>query len=161
MGWMNVKKIVLLLVLIPLFTTGLPVDYFVHGVESKSTTENSEDYSPRNVSIKGKLVQSQPFINDIFWTILQDDKGVLVATSENGIIVIRFDFQDHDKCYDRPNTFCLIATLTETKNTVFTKVGDQATIILEYPDKLTFSILSGELVTNNFDIEIKKLRELN
>ena len=50
---------------------------------------------------------------------------------------------------------------SETKNTVFTQVGDQATIILEYPDKLTFSILSGELVTNTFDIEIEKLRELN
>ncbi len=133
---------------------------FAYGVESISTTENSENYSPRNVSIKGKLVQSQPFINDIFWTILEDDKGVLVATSENGIIVIRFDFQDHDLCYDRPNTFCLIATLTETKNTEFTEVGDEATIILEYPDKLTFSVLSGELVTNTFDIEIEKLREI-
>ncbi len=159
---MNQKmKYLGLLTIIPLFTTGLPVDYFAYGVESISTTENSEDYSPRNVSIKAKFVQSQTFRNDIFWIILEDDKGVFVATSENGIIVIGFDFQDHDKCYDIPNTFCLIATLTETQNTVFTEVDDQVTIILEYPDKLTFSFLSGELVTNTFDSEIKKLRELN
>ena len=120
-----------------------------------------KDYSPRNVSMKGQLEQSMPFVNDTFWTILGEDDGVLVTNSENGVIVIRFDFQDHEKCYDRPDTFCLLATLTETKNTVFTEVGDKATIILEYPDKLTFSVLSGELVTNNFDIEIKKLRDIS
>jgi len=159
---MNQKmKYLGLLTIIPLFTTGLPVDYFAYGMESISTTENSEDYSPRNVFIKGEFVRSQPFRDDMFWTVLEDDKGVFGGTSENGIIVMKFDFQDHDKCYDRLHTFCLIATLTETQNTVFTEVGDQLTIILEYPDKLTFSFLSGELVGNTFDSEIKELSELN
>jgi len=32
---------------------------------------------------------------DVFWLILHDDNGVLVTTSDNGVIVIRFDFVDH------------------------------------------------------------------
>ncbi len=118
------------------------------------------DYSPRDVSIKGSLTQSQSFVGDVFWVILQQDKGVLVATSDDGVIVIRFDFKDHDKCYDTPDTFCLNATIQETKNTIFTKAGDEVNIIIEYPDKLTFSVISGELVSNNFEISIEKLREI-
>jgi len=118
------------------------------------------DYSPRDVSIKGSLTQSQSFVGDVFWVILEQDKGVLVATSDQGVIVIRFDFKDHDKCYDTPDTFCLNATIQETKNTHFTKVGDVVNIIIEYPEKLTFSVLSGELVANNFEITIEKLREI-
>jgi len=119
-----------------------------------------ESETPRNISMKAKLTQSHSLTGDTFWTILHEDKGVLVTTSENGIIVIRFDFVDHDKCYDTPNTFCLKATITETKNTYFTEPGDEATIILEFPDKLTFSILSGDLVTNTFDLNIERLREI-
>ena len=100
-------------------------------------------------------------VGETFWTILDENKGTLVTSSNNGVIVIRFDFQDHEKCYDAPNTFCLIATITETKNSYFTKVGDQATIILEFPDKLTFSFLSGDLVTNTFELDILKMFEIN
>jgi len=91
---------------------------------------------------------------------LYDDKGTLVTTSENGVIVIRFDFVDHDKCYDAENTFCLKAILTETKNTKFTEVGDESTIILEYPEKISFSVLSGQLVANTFEFSIDKLRNI-
>jgi len=123
-------------------------------------TVQGDDYSPRNVSIKGKLIQSHSLTGDIFWIILYEDKGTLVTTSENGVIVIRFDFIDHDKCYAKENTYCLKAILTETKNTRFTKVGDVTTIILEYPEKISFSVLSGELVTNTFELNIEKLRNI-
>ena len=93
-----------------------------------------DEYSSRDVSIKAKLSDSNGFTGDTFWTILHEEKGVLVTTSDNGVIVIRFDFVDHDKCYDTPNTFCLKATITDTKNTYFTEPGDEATIIFEYPE---------------------------
>lgn len=127
---------------------------------SMSDLYAQSDYSPRDVSIKGSLTQSQSFVGDVFWVILEQDKGVLVATSDKGVIVIRFDFKDHDKCYDTPDTFCLSATIQETKNTFFTQVGDEVNIIIEYPEKLTFSVLSGKLVANNFEITIEKLREI-
>ena len=117
--------------------------------------------SPRNISVKAKLSQNSGMTGDIFWLIMYHDNGVLVTTSENGVVVIRFDFVDHDKCYDTPETFCLRATFTDTKNTYFAETGDEATIIIEFPDKLTFSILSGEIVTNTFELEIKKMRFLD
>jgi hypothetical protein len=117
-------------------------------------SEISDD--PRNISIKANLSQSFGMTGDVFWLILHESDGVLVTTSDNGVIVIRFDFVNHDKCYDSSDTFCLRATITETKNTYFTKPGDESTIILEFPDKLTFSFLSGELVTNTFDLDIQK-----
>ena len=141
------------LALIPFFTLSLTADHF--------EDSHAEDYSPRNISVKAKLLRSQSLVGDIFWIIIEEDRGTIVVSSQKGIIVIRFEFQDHEKCYDKQNTFCLKAALTETKNTYFTKVGDEATIILEYPNKLTFSILSGELVTNTFELEIEKLRKIN
>jgi len=122
---------------------------------------NAVEYSPQNLSIRLHITNNPGMVGDTFWTILNENKGTLVTSSNNGVIVIRFDFQDHEKCYDTPNTFCLVATITETKNSYFTKVGDQATIILEFPDKLTFSILSGELVTNTFDLDIIKMTKIN
>ena len=117
--------------------------------------------SPRNLSIKSTLTENPGTTGDVFWLILYDEKGTLVTTSDNGVIVIRFDFVDHDKCYDTPDTYCLRATFTDTKNTYFTKTGDEATIILEgHSDLLTFSILSGELVTNTFELEIENIRFL-
>jgi len=59
---------------------------------------------------------------DIFWLILHEKNGVLITTSDNGVIVIQFDFADHDKCYDSSDTFYLKATLTETKNSYFTEL---------------------------------------
>jgi len=123
-------------------------------------TAQGDDYSPRNVSIKGTLIQSQSWVGDVFWIILYEDKGTLVTTSQNGVIVIKFDFIDNDKCYDKENTYCLKAIVTETKNTRFSKVGDETTIILEYPEKISFSVLSGELVTNTFEFNIEKLRNI-
>lgn len=117
--------------------------------------------SPRNVSLKAQLSQNPGMTGDIFWLIMHNDEGTLVTTSDSGVIVIRFDFIDHDKCYDTPDTFCLKATLTDTKNSYFTESGDEATIIVEYPDQLTFSILSGELVTNTFDLDIQKIKFLD
>ena len=117
--------------------------------------------SPRNISLKSTLNENPGTTSDVFWLILYDDNGTLVTTSENGVIVIRFDFIDHDKCYDTPDTYCLRATFTDTKNTYFTQPGDEATIILEgYSDTLTFSILSGELVTNTFELNIHDTRLL-
>lgn len=128
---------------------------FVHA----DALESPDD--ARNISLKSKLTSNPGMTGDIFWLILHENDGVLVTTSDNGVIVIRFDFVDHDKCYDTLDTFCLKATFTETKNSYFTEPGDEATIIVEYPDKLTFSILSGELVTNTFDMDIQKLRFLD
>jgi len=145
-------KIILLIALFPLVFSS---------IDNFNDVFADTEYSPQNISLRSHITNNPGMVADTFWTILNEDKGTLVTSSNNGVIVIRFDFQDHEKCYDTPNTFCLIATITETKNSYFTKVGDQATIILEFPDKLTFSVLSGELVTNTFDLDIVKMFEIN
>jgi len=120
-------------------------------------TDAEEKYTDQNISIRASLVIEWDRLANISWTLLEEDKGTFVISSNEGVIVIRFDFQEHDKCFDKPNTYCLRATITDSKNTYFSKVGDEATIILEYPDKLSYSFLSGDLVTNTFEFNIKKI----
>jgi len=131
------------------------------GIISAIPFSDAVDYSPRNVSIKGTLIQSHTQDANTFWIILYDDKGTLVTSTDNGLVVLRFDFEDHDKCYAKENTFCLISVITESRNADWTKAGDVATIILEYPEKISFSALSGELVTNTFEFNIDKLRDIS
>ena len=94
----------------------------------------------------------------MFWTIVDGEVGTIVTSSINGLTVIRMDMTQSDSCEELPNTVCLDATITNTKNTLFTEGGVTAKMIFEMPHKQKISILSGELATLELELELEKMR---
>ena len=82
----------------------------------------------------------------------------LLQASINGLAVIRVDMTQSDSCEELPNTVCLDSTITNTKNTLFTEVGDTAKFVFEMPHKQKITILSGELATLELEIDLEKMR---
>ena len=122
------------------------------------TLADDEPYVLSHFSAKGVITENNPFGGAVFWTIVDGDVGTIVTTSINGLAVIRVDMTQSDSCEELPNTVCLDSTITNTKNTIFTKPGDTAKIVFEMPHKQKISILSGELATLELELDLEKMR---
>jgi len=122
-----------------------------------SFAEN-QPYVLSHFSAKGVVTENNPFGGIVFWTIVDGQTGTIVTSSINGLTVIRLDMTQSDTCEELVNTVCLDATITDTKNTLFTKKGDTARMVFEMPNKQSISILSGELATLEMELDIKKIK---
>jgi len=90
--------------------------------------------------------------------MVSGDKGTIVWTMPNSYSVARLDMQTHHMCYDRSNVVCLNGTVTSVKNAKFVQEDDIITLVYDMPSKQTVSFLSGNLVTNTFDLELTKFK---
>ena len=122
-----------------------------------SFAEN-QPYVLSHFSAKGVVSENNPFGGIVFWTIVDGQSGTVVTSSINGLTVIRLDMTQSDGCEELANIVCLDATITNTKNTLFTKKGDTSKMVFEMPNKQSISILSGELATLEMELDIKKIK---
>ena len=118
----------------------------------------NDQYSLSHFTAKGTVEPNSPFGGKVLWTIIDGDKGTIVGNSPLGLTIIRLDVEPHYTCYDSPNTVCLNVTATSVKNTQFIKVGDNAVLVFEMPDKQAISIMSGDLETLGIRVDIDKFR---
>lgn len=115
------------------------------------------EYALSHFSSKGKITNSLGEGTTV-WTMVSGDKGTIVWTMPNSYSVARLDMQTHHMCYDRSNVVCLNGTVTSVKNTKFVQEDDIITLVYDMPSKQTVSFLSGNLVTNTFDLELTKFK---
>lgn len=122
------------------------------------TLADEEPYVLSHFSAKGVITENNPFGGAVFWTIVDGEVGTIVTSSINGLTVIRMDMTQSDSCEELSNTVCLDASITSTKNTLFTEEGVTAKIIFEMPNRQKISILSGELATLDLELNLEKIR---
>jgi len=126
---------------------------------SNSYAEN-EPYVLSHFSAKGTITENNPFSGAVFWTQVNGDKGIIVTSSPNGVVVFRLDMKQSDACPELPNTVCLDSTITSIKNSQYglVKVGDQAKMVFEMPKKQTITMQSGDLEELVFELDISKMK---
>jgi len=116
-----------------------------------------EPYVLSHFYAKSVVSENNPFGGKVFWTIVDGQTGTVVTSSNKGVTVIRLDMTQSDSCEKLADIVCLDATITDTKNTLFTKNGDTAKFVFEMPNKQSISILSGDLATLEIELDIKKM----
>jgi len=126
---------------------------------SNSYAEN-EPYVLSHFSAKGTITENNPFGGAVFWTLVSGDKGTIVTSSPNGVVVFRLDMKQSDICPELPNTVCLDSTITSIKNSQhdLVKVGDQAKMVFEMPKKQTITMQSGEIAELVIELDISKMK---
>jgi len=133
---------------------------FVLASSSSNSFAENEPYVLSHFSAKGTITENNPFGGLVFWTLVSGDQGTLVTSSPSGVTVFRLDMKQSDSCPELPNTVCLDSTVKSIKNSQFgfVKVGDQAKMVFEMPEKQTITMLSGELATLEIQLDISKMR---
>ncbi len=133
---------------------------FILASSSSNSFAENEPYVLSHFSEKGTITENNPFGGEVFWTIVSGDQGTLVTSSPSGVTVFRLDMKQSDSCPELSNTVCLDSTVTSIKNSQFSfvKVGDQAKMVFEMPEKQTITMLSGELATLEIQLDISKMR---
>ena len=127
-------------------------------VSYQASFAQNEPYVLSHFSAKGTVTENNPFGGIVFWTIVNGEEGTIVTSFEDGIRVIRLAMEQSDSCPDLPDTVCLDAIVTSAKNTLLTKVADDAKIVFEMPHKQTITILSGELETLEIVVNLEKIK---
>ncbi len=136
----------------------------VFSIGTVSTLSNSyaenEPYVLSHFSAKGTITENNPFGGAVFWTLVSGDKGTIVTSSPNGVVVFRLDMKQSDICPELPNTVCLDSTITSIKNSQYdlVKVGDQVKMVFEMPKKQTITMQSGDLAELVFELDISKMK---
>ena len=115
-------------------------------------------YSLDQISTRGEIVNENPFKGSIIWTQIEGDNGVVVATSDHGIVTIRFAVQQVDACLDSLNLVCLVATITETKNALRVFEGDRAEMVFDMPYRQTITVLDGELESLTLELNLQSVK---
>jgi len=126
---------------------------------SNSYAEN-EPYVLSHFSAKGTITENNPFGGAVFWTLVNGDKGTIVTSSPNGVVIFRLDMKQSDDCPELPNTVCLDSTITSIKNAQYdlVSVGDEAKMVFEMPKKQTITMQSGKLTEFVIELDISKMK---
>jgi len=115
-------------------------------------------YSLDQISTRGQIINENPFDGSIIWTQIEGENGVIVATSDHGIVTIRFDVQQIDACIDSPDLVCLVATITETKNALHASEGDRAEMVFDMPYRQTITVLDGEFASLILELDLQSVK---
>jgi len=115
-------------------------------------------YSLDQISTRGQIVNENPFDGSIIWTQIEGENGVIVATSDHGMVTIRFNVQQIDACIDSPDLVCLVATITETKNVLHASEGDRAEMVFDMPYRQTITVLDGELESLILELDLQSVK---
>jgi len=127
-------------------------------ISSLSNSYALDLYSLDQISTKGQITNENPFGGSIIWTQIEGEDGVIVATSDHGIVTIRFNVQQNDTCLDSPNLVCLVATITKTNNALHVSEGDRAEMIFEMPSRQTITVLDGELASLELELDLQSVK---
>jgi len=138
------------------FCTIIPLILSLGIVPALPFANAGELYSLSHFSVKGIVSEGGLLAGKKMWTIIDGDKGTLVRGSPDGVHIYRLDVKPYHTCYDDARVICLDVTITGGKNMQFTKIGDNAVLVFNMPQKQKISIMSGELETLGIDLDIEK-----
>jgi len=127
-------------------------------ISSLSNSYALDLYSLDQISTRGQITNENPYGGSIIWTQIEGEDGVIVATSDHGIVTIRFNVQQIDTCIDSPNLVCLVAIITETKNALRVSEGDRAEMVFDMPYRQTITVLDGELASLILELDLQSVK---
>jgi len=127
-------------------------------ISSLSNSYALDLYSLDQISTRGQITNENPYVGSIIWTQIEGEDGVIVATSDHGIVTIRFNVQQIDTCIDSPNLVCLVAIITETKNALRVSEGDRAEMVFDMPYRQTITVLDGELASLILELDLQSVK---
>lgn len=127
-------------------------------ISTLSNTYALDMYTLDKVSTKGHIIGNNPFAGNTIWTVLEGDTGTIIATSDHGIVTIRFNTEQNKICLDSPSKLCLDATIYETKNAMDVKPGDTLQIVFDMPTKQIITIKSGNLKSLQIELILDSVK---
>lgn len=127
-------------------------------ISTISNTYALDIYTLDKVSTKGHIIGGNPFVGNAVWTILEGDTGTIVATSNHGIVTIRFNTEQNQSCLDSPSKICLSATVYETKNSISVQKGDIIEMIFDMPIRQQITIKSGDLESLQLELILDSVK---
>ncbi len=109
--------------------------------------------------MKGTVAKESPFSGEVVWTLVDGNTGAIVHSSQNGIVVIRFELSQSAECVDEVTALCLDAKITSVKNTDTHDVNEEIKLTLN-PQKNTetVSVVTGPLKGSDIHINLEKHR---
>lgn len=116
---------------------------------------------PNSIAFYGKGIveQSSPFAGEIVRTIVNGDNGLIMHSTQNGIVVVRLAVSESEACILTISTVCFDATVTNVRNTDTHNVGDMINLTIDLENrKELISVISGPLQGSNITIDLTKTR---
>lgn len=106
----------------------------------------------------GKVDQSSQFANEIVRTIIDGDKGTIIHSTDNGLVVVRLELSESEACILKLSTICFDAKVTKVRGTDI-QVGDEVNLTIDLENKKEFiSVVSGQFQGENIVIDLTKTR---
>lgn len=116
---------------------------------------------PNSIAFYGKGIvePSSPFAGEIVRTIVNGDNGLIMHSTQNGIVVVRLAVSESEACIITISTVCFDATVTNVRNTDTHNVGDMINLTIDLENrKELISVISGPLQGSNITIDLTKTR---
>jgi hypothetical protein len=106
----------------------------------------------------GKVDNSSQFAGEIVRTIIDGNKGTIIHSTENGIVVVRLELSYSEACILKLSTVCFDAKVTKVRGTDI-QVGDEVNLTIDLENKKEFiSVVSGKSQGENITIDLTKTR---
>lgn len=106
---------------------------------------------------KGKMVDG-PLPGEIIRTLINNDEATIIHTGANGIEIVRIDTKPSDLCIQTEATLCFEGIVTQAKNVIAHKVGDEIGITLDLKNKKEMvSFISGAISGASVTIDLSKI----
>ncbi|HSD05476.1 MAG TPA: hypothetical protein VLB45_06985 [Nitrosopumilaceae archaeon] len=106
----------------------------------------------------GKVDQSSQFSGEIVRTIIDGDKGTIIHSTDNGLVVVRLELSESEACILKLSTICFDAKVTKVRGTDI-QVGDEINLTIDLENKKEFlSVVSGQFQGENIVIDLVKTR---
>ncbi|MEW6588204.1 MAG: hypothetical protein AB1299_03455 [Thermoproteota archaeon] len=106
---------------------------------------------------KGKMVEG-PLPGDVIRTLINNDEATIIHLGANGMEIVRMDIKPSELCIQTETTLCFEGIVTQTKNVIAHKVGDEIRITLDLKNKKEMvSFISGAISGASVTIDLSKI----
>jgi len=106
----------------------------------------------------GKVEQSSSFAGEIVRTIIDGEKGTIIHSTQNGLVVVRLALSENETCVQTASTVCFDATVIQVIGTDI-HVGDKVNLTIDLENKKEIiSVTSGQFQGENIAIDLTKTR---
>jgi hypothetical protein len=112
--------------------------------------------TPTKFSTKGAVSESSTFHGVIMWTIINDNKGMIILQSPVGRGLVHTSIAPSTNC-DSSMTICLFSTVVDSTDSNVFKTGDTARISANLDSKQeSISMLTGVLAGFDASVNLSK-----
>lgn len=106
---------------------------------------------------KGKMVEG-PLPGEVIRTLINNDEATIIHSGTTGIEIVRMNIKPSELCIQTEDTLCFEGIVTQAKNVIAHKVGDEIGITLALKNKKEIvSFISGTISGASVTINLSKI----